>query len=426
MAEAKAPLFPADFVDVDALVYDLNKSAAASGKRETFEFSGDTDFYQTDDADTNTPVPENSSAQTEDEGTQGVTEAPEPDSGDTAWRHFLDNTVPLMEEALKENLDNRSFDEYIYVASTENDEMKCTHALPFPQQLTDTIKARTNNEGPETLPCTAVEWNCTGSIIAATYGRTDLKGWDAGQGGVCSWSIYGRNFDNEKPDMFFDVKSCFMSIAFHPKKPAVCAVGSFTGEVYILNVTNKDDNLIARSKVDDYFHREPITDLAWVFDYDERNYQIASISGDGKILFWSIKNRLQSPIRGYMLTPKRAIKTKNAHAAIGGMSLAFTTGLVSNSFVTGSEGGQLHRCFLKTRGYQAVGEHLPGSKTIKLKKDARQFLARVSPSSQAKACVFLFLCIHLHMLPYDDGKKSNKMNVCNTDNKLVKCRSCAT
>jgi WD40 repeat protein len=85
-----------------------------------------------------------------------------------------------------------------------------------------------------------------------------------------------------------------------------------------------------------------------------------------------------------MLTPKRAIKTKNVHAAIGGMSLAFTTGLVSNSFVTGSEGGQLHRCFLKTRGYQAVGEHLPGSKTIKLKKDARQFLARVSPSSQAK------------------------------------------
>ena len=79
--------------------------------------------------------------------------------------------------------------------------------------------------------------------------------------------------------MVFDVKTCFMSIAFHPKKPAVCAVGSFTGEVYILNVTHKDDNLIARSKIDDYFHREPITDLAWVFDYDERDYQVVSISG---------------------------------------------------------------------------------------------------------------------------------------------------
>ena len=85
--------------------------------------------------------------------------------------------------------------------------------------------------------------------FAGRYGRTDLKGWDAGQGGVCAWSLYGRRFDAENPDMVFDVKTCFMSIAFHPKKPAVCAVGSFTGEVYILNVTNKDDNLIGRSKI---------------------------------------------------------------------------------------------------------------------------------------------------------------------------------
>ena len=91
------------------------------------------------------------------------------------------------------------------------------------------------------------------------------------------------------------------------QQPAICAVGSFAGELVVLNVTNKDDNLLGRSKVDDYFHREPITDIQcvsafearmsrrrvsspvcmvrcrWVYDYYERDYQIASVSGDGKV-----------------------------------------------------------------------------------------------------------------------------------------------
>lgn len=387
MGEEGEP-YPATFADMETLVFDLNAKAAATTKKKTFVFTEETDFYQRDEMETNTSVPVASHAQTEGEGTQGQQEVPIPDSGDSDWQHFLENAVPMMEEALDEKLDSRSFDDFIYVAQDDEDEMKCTHDLPFPRRLHEAIKTRTNGEGPETLPCTSVQWNASGSILAATYGRTDLKGWDAGQGGVCAWSVYNRRFDPEVPDMVFDVKTCFMSLAFHPKKPAVCAVGSFTGEVYILNVTNKDDNLIGRSKIDDYFHREPITDLAWVFDYDERDYQIASISGDGKILFWSIKNRLQSPIRGYMLTPKRGIaiksKGRGGHAAIGGVSLAFTSGLVSNSFVTGSEGGQLHRCFLKTRGNQQIGEQLPGSAKVRLKKDARQFLSRVNPASQAK------------------------------------------
>ncbi len=44
----------------------------------------------------------------------------------------------------------------------------------------------------------------------------------------------------------------------------------------------------------------------------------------------------------------------------------------------------MHRCFLKTRGNKPLGEHLPGSPTIRLKEDARQFLSRVHPAAQAK------------------------------------------
>merc|ERR1712150_233672 len=105
--------------------------------------------------------------------------------------------------------------------------------------------------------------------------------------------------------------------------------GSFAGELIILNVTNNDDNLLGRSKVDDYFHREPITDIQWVYDYYERDYQIASVSGDGKVLFWSLKNKLASPIKGFLMTPKkrgRLRSSKSETRPIGGVSIAFSSG----------------------------------------------------------------------------------------------------
>ena len=48
-----------------------------------------------------------------------------------------------------------------------------------------------------------------------------------------------------------------MCVACHPEKPAVIAAGSFNGEVYVWN-TGAEEQLIACTKIDDYFHREPI------------------------------------------------------------------------------------------------------------------------------------------------------------------------
>ena len=65
-------------------------------------------------------------------------------------------------------VENRVFNDYIYVAQEDEDDMKCTHDLPFPQKLSEAIQNRTNGEGPKVLPCTAIAWNATGSILAAT------------------------------------------------------------------------------------------------------------------------------------------------------------------------------------------------------------------------------------------------------------------
>lgn len=50
-----------------------------------------------------------------------------------------------------------------------------------------------------------------------------------------------------------------MCVQCHPEKPSIVAGGTFSGEVVVWDTNATDEPLIARSKIDDYFHREPIT-----------------------------------------------------------------------------------------------------------------------------------------------------------------------
>jgi WD40 repeat protein len=52
-------------------------------------------------------------------------------------------------------------------------------------------------------------------------------------------------------------------------------------------------------------------------------FLISSVSADGKLLFWSLKNMLSHPIKGYLLTPQGASKSKGPYpVAHGGVCLS--------------------------------------------------------------------------------------------------------
>jgi hypothetical protein len=84
--------------------------------------------------------------------------------------------------------------------------------------------------------------------------------------------------------------------------------------------------------------------------------QIASVSGDGKILFWRVKDKLAFPVEGYVMHLPHGIGGVKAGkgnddaraAVIGGKALAFSSiDKASRAFVVGSEGGVVARCFAK-------------------------------------------------------------------------------
>jgi len=114
---------------------------------------------------------------------------------------------------------------------------------------------------------------------------------------VACWNLSARDFKADKPSFLLEHSSYVTCVAAHPEMPAVFAAGSFNGEIMCYDV-GLDEPLSACSKIDDYFHREPISHLEWTWNASEAAYQLCSTSLDGKVLIWSLTNKLKCPLRG--------------------------------------------------------------------------------------------------------------------------------
>lgn len=198
------------------------------------------------------------------------------------------------------------------------------------------------------LPCTAVDWTCTGSSVVAAYGATNEAGWSRHRGGVASWNLMRRSFDaaapaTSKPDHVIEYHTSVMAVACHPEHPSLIAGGSFLGEVVVWD-TNREDTEVARSTIDEAIHRESITSLQWFKDlYTGQSHLLASLSSDGRLNIWSMANKLAAPVQAFRLTPPGRLTDK--HTVLGGASMSFFQGSSGASgFVVGTEGGAVLRC----------------------------------------------------------------------------------
>ena len=373
------------------------------GERRTESFSCQTTPVEIRDQDTSTGTRTFKSTQTESDF-DGV-DLGQVCDGFAGWDpkadglcEFIRSAGLSMMEELEKSEESHAFDDFDTMG-LDDGEVLCSEILSTPT-MRDVPIQKFGHGGEEQTEVvdqsvTSISWNATGSIVVVGYGQRCHYGWSSGAKAGCSvWNIFARDFQADKPKLFLETSSCVMSVACHPELPALVAAGTFNGEVYVWDTSIDDERpmQIAATRIDDYFHREAVISVKWVYDERETaHYLLVTESGEGKVLFWSLKNDLACPVGGYLLQTKRKTgRGRSEKAIVGGTSMSFQSGgdmqvgtdeagkpivkkvKYSTSFVVGSEGGQIFRCFLRQRG---SGRRQLGPKWT---GEAEELLSRVS------------------------------------------------
>ncbi|KAA6399332.1 MAG: putative WD repeat domain 34 L homeolog, partial [Streblomastix strix] len=171
------------------------------------------------------------------------------------------------------------------------------------------------------MHCSSISWNCTGRLLAVSYGQMDHEGWCLHKGVLNIWSVFHEDLGKKKKQdqdsssntqyeqdpqssLFasLDTTSCLMCASCHPDQPAIFAGGTFSGEVYVWDLHNKDEPTRLISNVDRETHSEPITAITWIkYGVVSVQYYVCSLGADGLICLWSTDNRLIHPINRYSL-----------------------------------------------------------------------------------------------------------------------------
>ncbi|CEO98427.1 hypothetical protein PBRA_006541 [Plasmodiophora brassicae] len=194
------------------------------------------------------------------------------------------------------------------------------------------------------LPITCITWNASGHVVACAFGAVNHAGWCRHTSRVSTWNLAKVSIDPSRPDRILPLDCCACTAAFHPEHPSLLAVGLFTGQI---TLHDAEDNM-TKSPVDEIAgHREPITGLAWV--RQRQSWHLASVSGDGRVLLWTMENGLAFPVAGARLVPTAMYHghgiLPNKAPVLGGAALAFCP-FIEGLSVVGTECGGVLRCVL--------------------------------------------------------------------------------
>ena len=82
-----------------------------------------------------------------------------------------------------------------------------------------------------------------------------------------------------------------MSLACHPSRSAVVAVGTFNGEVIVLDLSRpQGTEVLYTSGVQDSRHTEAIASVCWntvLNQHQDGSYRVVSSAADGRVIVWA-------------------------------------------------------------------------------------------------------------------------------------------
>ncbi|XP_064082921.1 cytoplasmic dynein 2 intermediate chain 2-like [Macrobrachium nipponense] len=170
-----------------------------------------------------------------------------PEYNEESLLMFLKNVGPKVIREIERQNRSRAFDGFSLMEKEESSGVKVLHTLRLVQIQSEHV-------------VTGIDWSCTGSVIVVVYGNRYHEDWCDHKGVITTWNINRSDFDCNQPEKIIEVSSCVLSVAFHPNNPAVFAVGTYSGELLVFDLSHSES--VSPVVVGDC--RGCVTTLSWI------------------------------------------------------------------------------------------------------------------------------------------------------------------
>ena len=193
-------------------------------------------------------------------------------------------------------------------------------------------------------------------LVVVGYGENDINCKDDSQlkkGLLCFWTLKNPKF----PERIIETDHSITCCQFSKKQPHLVACGDSHGNISIFNVRDTESNApFASSKDIPNKHTDIIWEIQWV-QRENKAEALISISGDGRIVEWSMKKGLEYTDLKQLkreTNPNQkdvyagAINEQKAGGMTfintGGLSIDFPVNDTGNNYFVATEDCSVHKC----------------------------------------------------------------------------------
>lgn len=259
---------------------------------------------------------------------------------DPLYSTSMKRALKIMERMIVQNADEEKFEDYKYYEDTTEDTESRNYGSVLPLWRFSTERSRKKH-------VTSICWNPKYmDLFAVGYGSYDFLKQNTGL--ICCFTIKNPTH----PEFQFSTESGVMCLDFHPRYPALLAVGCYDGTVMVYDIRIKGANKpIYQSTVRTQKHTDPVWQVKWSNDDPTKALSFCSISSDGRVTSWNLmKNKLEPEevIKLKLVADQDKELAENKKEAFvyglaGGMCFDFNK-FNESLFLVGTEEGKIHLC----------------------------------------------------------------------------------
>ena len=188
-----------------------------------------------------------------------------------------------------------------------------------------------------------IDWNRNNpDLLAASHGEFDsIKNSQAGM--LCFWTLKNPEY----PERIYEYPSRLTCCSFSKGNPYLIAAGAYDGSVAIFDLRNSDRKPLLSSSNSIGKHSDAVYEIQWI-DKEGKGETLISISGDGKVIEWSMKKGLDYTnliqLKKYN-NPKKKKDTKEGIIFSDTIGYSFDFPYDDKTvYYAATEDGAIHKC----------------------------------------------------------------------------------